>query len=409
MIFKAIFNLNSLVSSTLTGVFNLKKPQRDFFIEIMLLFLSIPKRINFYQFGRYGKFSEQRYRQQFEKQFNFMDFNKNIALTHGSGHFIIAFDPSYISKSGKKTPGIDKFWSGVAGTAKFGLEIGGIAAVDIDNKTAFHLEAIQTPTYKDIEDKGLTLLDWYADIIVKRAENLNSISKFLVADAYFSKRPFVDKILDQTDFNVISRLRNDADLQYLYKGKPTGKKGRPKTYDGKVILNNINKDYFKLIEDNEKSTIYSAVVYSKGLKRNIKLVYEELKNNKNKSWLLFFSTDTKLDALMILKYYKNRFQIEFLYRDGKQHTGLNDCQARSENKLHFHFNASLTAINLAKVEHWLSVPKEQRGAFSMADVKTLYHNTLMLQRFINVFAVPAYKLKNTHNVKELINFGKIAA
>jgi len=33
----------------------------------------------------------------------------------------------------------------------------------------------------------------------------------------------------------------------------------------------------------------------------------------------------------------------------------------------------------------------------------------MLQRFINVFAVPAYKLKNIHNVKELINFGKIAA
>lgn len=375
----------------------------------MLLFLSIPGRMNFYQFGRYGEFGEQRYRQQFEKPFNFMDFNKNITLTHGSGHFVIAFDPSYISKSGRKTPGIDKFWSGVAGVAKFGLEIGGIAAVDIDNKTAFHLEAIQTPTYKDIENKGLTLLDWYADIIVQRAENLNSISKFLVADAYFSKRPFVDKILNSTDFNVISRLRNDADLMYLYKGKPTGKKGRPKTYDGKIILKNINKDYFKLIQDNEKSTTYSAIVYSKGLKRNIKLVYEELKNNKKKSWLLFFSTDTKLDALMILKYYKNRFQIEFLYRDGKQHTGLNDCQARSENKLHFHFNASLTAINLAKVEYWFSLPKKQRGAFSMANVKTMYHNTLMLQRFIDVFAVPAYKLKNIHNVKELINFGKITA
>jgi len=409
MIFEAVINLNVLIYNTLNKSFNLNKPQRIFFIEIMLLFLSIPGRMNFYQFGRYGEFGEQRYRQQFEKPFNFMDFNKNITLTHGSGHFVIAFDPSYISKSGRKTPGIDKFWSGVAGVAKFGLEIGGIAAVDIDNKTAFHLEAIQTPTYKDIENKGLTLLDWYADIIVQRAENLNSISKFLVADAYFSKRPFVDKILNSTDFNVISRLRNDADLMYLYKGKPTGKKGRPKTYDGKIILKNINKDYFKLIQDNEKSTTYSAIVYSKGLKRNIKLVYEELKNNKKKSWLLFFSTDTKLDALMILKYYKNRFQIEFLYRDGKQHTGLNDCQARSENKLHFHFNASLTAINLAKVEYWFSLPKKQRGAFSMANVKTMYHNTLMLQRFIDVFAVPAYKLKNIHNVKELINFGKITA
>ena len=129
---------------------------------------------------------------------------------------------------------------------------------------------------------------------------------------------------------------------------------------------------------------------------------------KTKSYLLFFSTDLELDALDISQYYKNRFQIEFLYRDGKQHTGLNDCQARSENKLHFHFNASLTAINLAKVEHWLSIPKKERGSFSMSDIKTMYHNKLLLERFIDVFAVPAYKLKNNNNVEELINFDKIA-
>ena len=75
------------------------------------------------------------------------------------------------------------------------------------------------------------------------------------------------------------------------------------------------------------------------------MVYEQLKDKKNKLYLLFFSTNLEFDASEILRYYKNRFQIEFLYRDGKQHTGLNDCQARSENKLYFHFNASLTAIN----------------------------------------------------------------
>jgi IS4 transposase len=54
-------------------------------------------------------------------------------------------------------------------------------------------------------------------------------------------------------------------------------------------------------------------------------------------------------ATDVLLYYQSRFQIELLYRDGKQHTGLNDSQARSENKLHFHFNASLISINIAKV------------------------------------------------------------
>jgi len=64
-----------------------------------------------------------------------------------------------------------------------------------------------------------------------------------------------------------------------------------------------------------------------------------------------------------------------------------------KNKLHFHFNALLMAINLAKVEHYLSIPKKERGAFSMSDIKTMYHNKLLLERFIDVFAVPVYKLK----------------
>ena len=216
MIFEAIVSFNHLIHSVLGRFVKLNKSQRDFFVEIMFLFLSIKDKMNFLQFGRYGNFGEQRYRQQFEKQFNFLYFNTEITLSHSSGNNVIAFDPSYISKSGKKTPGVDKFWSGVAGATKFGLEIGGLAAVDIDNKTAFHLEAIQTPTHRDNKKKGITLLDWYADIIVQRKETLLLISKYLVADAYFSKKPFVNKIID-AGFHAISRFRNDADLMYLYK------------------------------------------------------------------------------------------------------------------------------------------------------------------------------------------------
>ncbi len=66
--------------------------------------------------------------------------------------------------------------------------------------------------------------------------------------------------------------------------------------------------------------------------------------------------------MQIVRYYRSRFQIEFLYRDAKQHTGLNDCQARSKNKLDFHFNAALTAVNLAKYG-WLSNKSTERIPF----------------------------------------------
>ncbi len=48
------------------------------------------------------------------------------------------------------------------------------------------------------------------------------------------------------------------------------------------------------------------------------------------------STDVELDARLITKYYQLRFQIEFIFRDAKQFMGLNDSQARDENKLDYH-------------------------------------------------------------------------
>ena len=407
MIYKANFSTKRLINKYLNRIAKTNKPRRKFFLDIILLFLSIKGKMNFLQFARHSNHEEQMYRIQFEKQFDFMNFNKEIILDNLSKKLAIAFDPSYISKSGKKTYGLDKFWSGVAGQAKFGLEIGGMGVVDMENNTALHLEAIQTPDYKTLKQKDMTLLDWYADIIVSRKDNLLSISEILVADAYFSKKPFADAIIG-AGMNLISRFRTDADLYYLYTGQCKKGRGRPRKYTGKIDLKNIDTNYFKLESQDKESIIYSAIVYSKALKRNIKLVYQKLLKGK-KSYLLFFSTDIALDGLEIFCFYKTRFQIEFVYRDAKQFTGLNHCQARSENKLNFHFNASLTATNIAKVEHWLSIPKEIRPAFSMSDIKTMYHNTLLLERFIKLFAVPAHKLKNNHNVKELINYGRIAA
>ena len=63
-----------------------------------------------------------------------------------------------------------------------------------------------------------------------------------------------------------------------------------------------------------------------------------------------FSTDTKQDTLQIYQFYVARFQIEFIFRDAKGFTGLVDCQSRDARRLNYHFNASLTALNLAKLQ-----------------------------------------------------------
>ena len=187
---------------------NVKKWQFDFLIEIFGLFFSIKGRLNFLQFSRYTDHNEQRYRNQFNKDFDSLCFNKELVLEHASKRLTIAFDPSYVSKSGKATWGVGNYWSGVAGKSKWGLEISGIGAIDIDNHTAFHLEAVQTPN-----NLSESLLEHYANTIIQRKEQLLCISKYVVADAYFSKHGFVSK-LSNNGFETVSRLRDDADLRY---------------------------------------------------------------------------------------------------------------------------------------------------------------------------------------------------
>ena len=129
------------------------------------------------------------------------------------------------------------------------------------------------------------------------------------------------------------------------------------------------------LKSNEEIKIYSGIVYSKAFKMDIKLAiaifYKEAKETARK---LFFSTDLKQSGEKIVRYYQARFQIEFLYRDAKQFTGLTNCQGRSKNKLDFHFNATLTA-----------------------------------ERFMCMFAINPNTPKNQKIVKELLNYGKIAA
>ena len=404
MIIKGQTDYKYHIKKALNKMQNVNKWQSDFILEIYLLFLSIKGRLNFLQFGRFGKHSEQRFRNQFENSFDHLRFNKELVMENGSGHYIISFDPSYIAKSGKSTPGVGWYWSGVAGKSKWGLEISGIAAIDIDNHTGFHLQAVQTP---NTLAKG-ELLQHYANIIIERKEQLLQISKYVVADAYFSKEPFVFA-MNNNGFEVVSRLRTDAYLQYLFTCKQKKGRGRPRKFAGKIDYNNLDLNYFNIVHESEKSKILQAKVHSKSLKKIINLVIVYTKSKGKWTYKLYFSTDINLETELLLDYYKSRFQIEFIYRDAKQFTGLHDCQARSQNKLDFHFNIALSTVNIAKITHWLSIPKAQRTAFSMSDIKTMYHNELLLNRFISVFGIPANKLKNNNRIRELITYGTIAA
>ena len=116
-----------------------------------------------------------------------------------------------------------------------------------------------------------------------------------------------------------------------------------------------------------------------------------------------------MEATEIHEIYQTLIQIESVYRDAKQHTSLTSYQAPNKEKLYFHFNMSLTAVNVAKIVHWYSRPIETRKSFSLSDIKTINHNTLLLEKLIAMFGIKPYILKKNQNVKELLLYSTITA
>ena len=392
--------LELINSVLLKSAVKINKWREKFMLEVLLLYLIIPGQINFLQLGRYGRFGEQRYRQQFGRRFDWLSFNASLAESQTGNR--VAIDPSYISKSGKCTPYLGRFWSGCAKMAKRGLEISGIGLIDMDLHTSFQLEAVQTPPTKTLEQIKYTLIDWYLHVLRTRKERLQRLTNYVVADAYFSKSTFVDGALEM-GFHVISRFRDDVYFRYLTTEQPTGKRGRPKLYDGKIEMKHLEEDRFEIINlENGQGRILSAVVHSRSLNRDILLCIWESEDKKVRK--LYFSTDIQMKAIDVLDFYKTRFQVEFCFRDSKQFTGLTNCQSRDIDKLHFHFNASLTSVNLAKVK-----ALEKGTVLSMTSVKVVCHNIFLMQRFISVLGIQPNPEINRKLWEEEIKFAAIAA
>ncbi len=217
----------------------LRKNFKTAFIQFMILYMVLPRKINFTQMGHYSDSSEQRFRQLFEREFDWIKFNTFLMRQRfgESAGKAIAIDASYISKSGKKTPYIGKFWSGCASEMKRGLEILGIGIIDIDSRDCMMLRAEQTPDkgYLEKQGEGYNLVDWYLDVLRKYRDKLLGITRHVVADAWFSKAKFVNEAC-LLGFHVISRLRDDTALWYAHDGVCTGKRGDRVSKARRLIL-----------------------------------------------------------------------------------------------------------------------------------------------------------------------------
>lgn len=364
------------------------RPTQGAYLQFLLvLWLAVPGRLNFTNLTRYGGPSERTHRNWFQKPLPWVELNSAVVLhlqdqqrlgTTG----IIGVDAVFINKNGRHTPDVSQFWSGCQQRSLSGLEGSCVTWVDLETQQPFALSITQTPA---TSPSKRSRADFYAqdtlNTLVQLPPALREQIQAVVGDAFYAKRKFVDPVVDEGQLPFVGKLRRDANLKHLYAAPRTGQRGRPRKYAGKVSLTDFSR--WEGLPWADQCTACTTVAYSVGLKRMVRVVALLWPHKSGLNLELLFSTDPTMGACTIVKLYRARFAMELPFRDGKQFTGLSDCQSRQTEALHFHWNMALYSGSVARASQLMN----QRAGplvFSMEDEKRRAYNEFFAHRILSI-------------------------
>ncbi len=300
------------------------------------------------------------------------------------GEYLLAGDESVITKSGKKTHGLDYFFSGLLNKVTKGIAVFALSLISVDEGTSYPLQVQQvirtkaekkaTKTKSKKKSKGKskqkvgrpkgkknrdkTLIEWTPEMVrlyemVKKQllvfGDLITV-RYLALDGHFGNNNALQTTL-QAGLHLISKLRYDSALYFLYEGKQK-KNGRKKKYGSKIDYQKIPKKY--LVKEEREghilTRIYQVQALHKAFAQRLNVVIITRTNLKSGAFanVNLFTSDLDLSYDKIIKYYSLRFQIEFNFRDAKQYWGLEDFMNINEVPVTNAINLSFFMINLSQ-------------------------------------------------------------
>jgi len=218
---------------------------------------------------------------------------------------------------------------------------------------AFGIDATQTPaglssknSSEAYSSDAYSSVDFYLEQTQDLHGPLAEVGvSYWVGDGFYAKRKVFGANTEMGG-DLITRLRSDANLRYLYTGPRKKGPGAPKRYDGKIDFDcppQIERRFEEVgrLAGRTHVEIWTTVANSPHFGCDLRIVL--VRNPRTGRRLLLCSTDTEQTAEEVVKCYRLRYQIEFVIRDAKgssparscllvQHTGLTHCQARSQEK-----------------------------------------------------------------------------
>ena len=197
----------------------------------------------------------------------------------------------------------------------------------------------------------------------------------------------------------MTRLRSDANLRYLPgAGLATDKPGDKIDWNASEELRH-GFDQIGCLADKPEIQVLTAVAYSPHFDRALRIVL--LATPDFSDYVVLCSTDTEQPADQIAEYYRLRYQLEFVIRDAKQHTGLTHCQARSEEKIDFHLNMSVAGVGVLRL-------LAQKRDCSLHTYRREAYNRMLINRLFSKLGLSAEFNRADPRIEEVVRIGHMA-
>lgn len=362
------------------------------FLSVLLpLWIAIPGRLNARSFSRYSGWNERTFRRHFQSALPWHHLHLTLVklLVRCKAlipRFILVMDASFVPKSGRKTFGVGKFWSGCAGRSEAGLELSCIALMTWFGHHCFPISIRQTRPKVEKADRLRQYLDQLRALFRLHRVWLKEFAPILVVDGQYAKKMFFAFCHDE-GIALVTKLAVNANLLIPFKGEHEKRRGGRRKWEKKVDF--VDFTGWTSVPADKLERVWTRVVWAPHFECFFRVVVIQNLDKAGKvlGHVVLASTDTNMPAEQIRALYSARFQLEFVLRDAKQHAALNTCQLRSKKGLENHWNAAFLSVSLARAEQllrcaaWTGRPAGSI-VFSMEDAKRRAFNVLFAKRIL---------------------------
>jgi DDE superfamily endonuclease len=360
------------------------------FSRIALAMLVLPGRVTMLGISRWaGKGGSYRTVQRFFSQalpwamLFWVFFRQHVH--HPDESYLLVGDEVVVTKAGKHTYGLDRFFSSLYGKPIPGLAFFAFSLVSVQARRAFPVRVEQvvrsdaekaaskakaaakrqkpsTPPRRPGRPKGsrnnpkadvtltpeLSRITGMLDALLKRIAGVVPLT-YLVLDGHFGNHNAL-QMARQSNLHLISKVRCDAALYFPYAGPYAGRGPRRK-YGSKLAYDNIPAQYLQetTVEGPIPTRLYQAQLLHKEFAHplNVVIIVKTNLHTQAQAHVVLFSSDLTLAYAPLVDYYSLRFQIEFNFRDAKQYWGLEDFMNGTPAGVTNAANLSLFMVNVA--------------------------------------------------------------